>query len=141
MIILEQAKSLLDFNQKLDIGVLDRVVHLMYTEHGDTVGENEGEKFLDSPIVWQTQLCGASQKSESKTKTTNVYVCDLFVNCKAKTSRRNTEHVERPSGLMDTCRYDSGIFAKPADQILCTANTGKDNQNKVESTAKTPVRR
>jgi hypothetical protein len=42
MIILEQAKSLLDFNQKLDIGVLDRVVHLMYTEHGDTVSVSFG---------------------------------------------------------------------------------------------------
>lgn len=37
MHILEQAKSLLDFNQKLDITLLDGVVNMMYTEHGDTV--------------------------------------------------------------------------------------------------------
>lgn len=35
MILSEQAKSLLDFNQKLDIGLLDRVVNAMYTEHGE----------------------------------------------------------------------------------------------------------
>ena len=34
---IEQAKDLLDFNQKLDISLLDRVVNLMYTEHGDIV--------------------------------------------------------------------------------------------------------
>ena len=34
---LEQAKALLDFNQKLDINLLDGVVQLMYTEHGDVV--------------------------------------------------------------------------------------------------------
>lgn len=37
MHIIEQAKSLLDFNQKLDIGLLDGIVNLMYTEHGDIV--------------------------------------------------------------------------------------------------------
>lgn len=37
MHIIEQAKSLLDFNQKLDINVLDAVVNLMYTEHGEVV--------------------------------------------------------------------------------------------------------
>ena len=37
MHILEQAKSLLDFNTKLDINLLDGVVHLMYTEHGEVV--------------------------------------------------------------------------------------------------------
>ena len=35
MHIIEQAKSLLDFNQKLDIGLLDGIVQIMYTEHGD----------------------------------------------------------------------------------------------------------
>lgn len=35
MHLIEQAKSLLDFNQKLDISLLDGVVQLMYTEHGD----------------------------------------------------------------------------------------------------------
>ncbi len=37
MHIIEQAKSLLDFNQKLDIGLLDGVVNLMYTGYGDMV--------------------------------------------------------------------------------------------------------
>ncbi len=37
MHLIEQAKSLLDFNQKLDIGLLDGVVNIMYTEHGDIV--------------------------------------------------------------------------------------------------------
>lgn len=37
MHIIEQAKSLLDFNQKLDISLLDGIVNLMYTEHGDVV--------------------------------------------------------------------------------------------------------
>ena len=41
MHILEQAKSLLDFNQKLDISLLDGVVNMMYNEHGDSV-----KKFL-----------------------------------------------------------------------------------------------
>ena len=41
MHILEQAKSLLDFNTKLDINLLDGVVHLMYTEHGDVVSVNK----------------------------------------------------------------------------------------------------
>ena len=36
-IALEQGKSLLDFNQKLDINLLDNVVNLMYTEHGEVV--------------------------------------------------------------------------------------------------------
>ncbi|CAF0774384.1 unnamed protein product [Brachionus calyciflorus] len=35
MHIIEQAKSLLDFNQKLDISLLDGVVNMMYTGHGD----------------------------------------------------------------------------------------------------------
>ena len=35
--LLEQAKSLLDFSQKLDIGLLDRIIQIMYTEHGDVV--------------------------------------------------------------------------------------------------------
>ena len=34
MAIIDQAQHLLDFNQKLDIQLLDRVVYLMYTEHG-----------------------------------------------------------------------------------------------------------
>lgn len=38
MQLIEQAKqSLLNFNQKLDIALLDGVVNLMYTEHGETV--------------------------------------------------------------------------------------------------------
>ena len=37
MTIIEHAKSLLDFNQKLDIVLLDKVINLMYTEHGDIV--------------------------------------------------------------------------------------------------------
>ena len=37
MAIIELAKNLLDFNQKLDIVLLDKVVNLMYTEHGDIV--------------------------------------------------------------------------------------------------------
>lgn len=37
MTIIEHAKNLLDFNQKLDIVLLDKVVNLMYTEHGDIV--------------------------------------------------------------------------------------------------------
>lgn len=40
MHILEQAKSLLDFSQKLDISLLDGVVNLMYNEHGDMVFYN-----------------------------------------------------------------------------------------------------
>ncbi|RNA00880.1 exportin-1-like isoform X1, partial [Brachionus plicatilis] len=35
MHIIEQAKSLLDFNQKLDISLLDGVVNMMYTGHGE----------------------------------------------------------------------------------------------------------
>jgi hypothetical protein len=34
---LEQARSLLDFNQKLDINLLDGIVQLMYNEHGEVV--------------------------------------------------------------------------------------------------------
>lgn len=37
MHIIDQANSLLDFNQKLDIGLLDGVVNIMYTGHGDAV--------------------------------------------------------------------------------------------------------
>ncbi len=37
MAIIENAKSLLDFDKKLDINLLDRVVNLMYTEHGEIV--------------------------------------------------------------------------------------------------------
>ena len=37
MHIIEQAKSLLDFNQKLDISLLDGVVNLMYSGYGDVV--------------------------------------------------------------------------------------------------------
>jgi hypothetical protein len=37
MMIMEQAKSLLDFSQKLDIGLLDRIINVMYSEHGDIV--------------------------------------------------------------------------------------------------------
>jgi len=37
MHIIEQAKSLLDFNQKLDISLLDGVINLMYTGQGDNV--------------------------------------------------------------------------------------------------------
>jgi hypothetical protein len=42
MHIIEQAKSLLDFNQKLDISLLDGIVNLMYNEHGDMVRKGEG---------------------------------------------------------------------------------------------------
>lgn len=35
--ILEQGKALLDFNQKLDINLLDNVINVMYTEHGEIV--------------------------------------------------------------------------------------------------------
>ena len=39
MQVVEQAKlSLLDFDQKLDIGLLDSVVKIMYSEHGEIVG-------------------------------------------------------------------------------------------------------
>ena len=37
MHLIEQAKSLLDFNQKLDISLLDGVINLMYTAQGDAV--------------------------------------------------------------------------------------------------------
>lgn len=37
MLIYEQAKSLLDFNQKLDINLLDGVVNFMYSGSGDSV--------------------------------------------------------------------------------------------------------
>ncbi len=37
MAIIDQAQALLDFNQKLDINLLDRVVYLMYTEHGTEI--------------------------------------------------------------------------------------------------------
>jgi hypothetical protein len=62
MIIFEQAKSLLDFNQKLDIGVLDRVVHLMYTEHGDTVSFLTGLR----RIVLSTELFLHSKSKQAK---------------------------------------------------------------------------
>ena len=37
--VLDQANSLLDFSQKLDISLLDNVINSMYTGHGETVGE------------------------------------------------------------------------------------------------------
>jgi hypothetical protein len=38
MQVIEQARSsLLNFNQKLDISLLDGIVNLMYNEHGETV--------------------------------------------------------------------------------------------------------
>ena len=40
MHIIEQAKSVLDFNQKLDISLLDGVVNMMYTGHGDAVSHS-----------------------------------------------------------------------------------------------------
>ncbi len=36
---LDQANILLDFNQKLDISLLDNVINLMYTGHGDAVSK------------------------------------------------------------------------------------------------------
>ncbi len=37
MAIIEHARNLLDFDQKLDIMLLDKVVNLMYIEHGELV--------------------------------------------------------------------------------------------------------
>ena len=53
MIVLEQAKSLLDFNQRLDISLLDSVVNLMYTEHGDVVSAvpSRAGHSLDHPFM------------------------------------------------------------------------------------------
>jgi hypothetical protein len=45
MQILDQANILLDFNQKLDISLLDNVINLMYTGHGDVVS------FLNSDFI------------------------------------------------------------------------------------------
>ena len=41
MMLFEQAKSLLDFSQNLDIGLLDRIINTMYTEHGDVVSSHD----------------------------------------------------------------------------------------------------
>jgi len=37
--VLDQANSLLDFSQKLDISLLDNVINSMYAGHGETVGD------------------------------------------------------------------------------------------------------
>ncbi len=41
--VLDQASSLLDFSQKLDISLLDNVINSMYTGHGETVGKIQKE--------------------------------------------------------------------------------------------------
>ncbi|RNA06418.1 exportin-1-like isoform X1, partial [Brachionus plicatilis] len=46
MLLYEQAKSLLDFNQKLDINLLDGVVNLMYNGNGD--GQRQAAEILSS---------------------------------------------------------------------------------------------
>lgn len=54
MTIIEHAKSLLDFNQKLDIVLLDKVINLMYTEHGD-IQKQAGEilnLLKEHPEAW-----------------------------------------------------------------------------------------
>ena len=77
MHILEQAKSLLDFSQKLDISLLDGVVNLMYNEHGDMV-----------KLIFPT--------------TTTINCCFNFFffleRIEAKTSGRSSESSERASG-------------------------------------------
>ena len=58
MAIIEHAKNLLDFDQKLDIMLLDKVVNLMYIEHGEIVSNfilnsdgNFNSKILVSTIA------------------------------------------------------------------------------------------
>ena len=41
-IVLDQANTLLDFNQKLDISLLDTVINSMYTGQGDNVSSKHG---------------------------------------------------------------------------------------------------
>jgi exportin-1 len=55
MAIFEQAKQLLDFNQKIDINMLDRVVEVMYKEHGESQ-KQAGEilnTLRDHPDAWK----------------------------------------------------------------------------------------
>ncbi len=49
----EQAAKLLDFNQKLDINLLDNVVSCMYAGEGQQVSSNSGN-FADSHkiLLW-----------------------------------------------------------------------------------------
>jgi hypothetical protein len=116
MHIIEQAKSLLDFNQKLDISLLDGVINLMYTGQGDAVNYDSFISFVFKLIVFQ------------------------FENRKAKTSRRGFEQFERTSGCMDSSGHHIGILTKPTDQILRFANLGENHKNQMESVAKKSMR-
>lgn len=110
MTIIEHAKNLLDFNQKLDIVLLDKVVNLMYTEHGDIVSFKTIKFFF-------------------------LYLSKYLNLSKAKTSWRNFKPIKRTSRSVDSCRHHTRIFSESTNQILRTSNTGKNNKNQMESVA------
>lgn len=109
MTIIEHAKNLLDFNQKLDIVLLDKVVNLMYTEHGDIVSFKTIKKIF--------------------------YLSNFLNLSKAKTSWRNIKPIKRTPRSVDSCRHHTRILTESTNQILRTSNTGKNNKNQMESVA------
>lgn len=71
MTMIDQAQNLLDFNQKLDINLLDRVVYLMYTENGTENQKKAGEilnNLKEHPDAWTRvdTILEFSQNQETK---------------------------------------------------------------------------
>lgn len=115
MQLLEQAQTLLNFDGQspFDVNILDAVVNTMYRGQGDAVS------------------CAA--------------VCRRapirFVLCLAATAgERSLERLARPSGRVDQGRQYLGVFQMPGNEVLRLANSGKDDQNALESSTEGTMR-
>jgi len=91
MHILEQAKSLLDFSQKLDISLLDGVVNLMYNEHGD-MQKQAGEvlnHLKEHPDAWTRVDTILEFSQNQQTKYYALQILEKTIKTKWKALPRN----------------------------------------------------
>lgn len=91
MMLFEQAKSLLDFSQKLDIGLLDRIINTMYTEHGDVQRQaNEVLNLLrEHPDAWTRVDTILEYSQNQQTKFYALQILEKTIKTKWKALPRN----------------------------------------------------
>jgi hypothetical protein len=110
----ETVNKLLDFNQKLDIGLLDNVVGTLYSGTGD------------QQRMAQEVLTTLKEHPEAWTKV-----------------RRQTtpgREAERSRSLFFLGRHHPRVFEQPADKVLRPPNSRERHQDPVEDFAEEPVR-
>jgi len=124
MQILDQANTLLDFNNKLDISLLDTVINLMYTGHGDAQ-KHAGDilnKLKEHPDAWTRVDTILEFSQNQQTKYFALQILEKTIKTKWKILPKNqTEAIKK---------YIVGLIIKNSSDDL-TLNREKVYVNKL----------